>query len=120
MSERDGIQTDEGGGGKNCEPQLHVGIPSLTVHPPEVFQCLSCSAPLIPSPTKKIWWPFGDPVEPLCLDCRLTLSEALHPPEVFPPLPSVSDLLHLDVLSTVEALRALPQSKVVLLRLEHP
>ena len=118
MSERDGIQTDEGGGGKNCEPQLHVGIPSLTVHPPEVFQCLSCSAPLIPSPAKKIWWPFGDPVEPLCLDCRLTLSEA-HPPEAF-PLPSVSDLLHLYVLSTVEALRALPQSKVVLLRLEHP
>jgi len=120
MSERDGIQTDEGGGGKNCEPQLHVGIPSLTVHPPEVFQCLSCSAPLIPSPTKPLWWPFSDPVEPLCLDCRLQLSETLHPPEVLPPLPSVSDLLHLDVLSTVEALRALPQSKVVFLRLEHP
>src|SRR3990167_3658703 len=99
MSERDGIQTDEGGGGKNCEPQLHVGIPS---------------------PTKPLWWPFSDPVEPLCLDCRLQLSETLHPPEVLPPLPSVSDLLHLDVLSTVEALRALPQSKVVLLRLEHP
>ena len=36
------------------------------------------------------------------------------------PLPSVSDLLHLDVLSTAEALRALPESKIVLLRLEHP
>ena len=36
-----------------------------TVHPPEVFQCLSCSAPLIPSPTKPLWWPFSDPVEPL-------------------------------------------------------
>ena len=74
MSEREAIQTDEGGGGKNCEPRTHVGTPSPTVHPPEVF----------------------------------------------PPLPSVSDLLHLDVLSTGEALRALPQSKVVLLRLEHP
>ena len=51
---------------------------------------------------------------------KRTTSATLHPPEVLPPLPSVSDLLHLDVLSTVEALRALPQSKVVFLRLEHP
>jgi len=33
----EGIQTDEGGGGKNCEPQLHVGTRAQKVQPVGVF-----------------------------------------------------------------------------------
>jgi len=58
---------------------------------------------------------FGTTPEFYCIQCGKR-----HPTEVFPPLPSASDLLHLDVLSTVEAIHALPESKIVFLRLEHP
>ena len=163
MSEREAIQTDEGGGGKNCEPRTSRATPSPTVHPPEVFPLTTSatddvSAPNLMAAAYEYLYksPLGFATftctcscgnhisgtyrlntipEFYCVQCGkrhphaedlpfIAALDAQHtqrvqPPEAF-PLPSVSDLLHLDVLSTVEALRALPQSKVVLLRLEHP
>lgn len=77
MSDPGGMQAGEGAGGKNREARPLVASPPHRVHPSEVFHCLSCGLRMHPQTHAAIWWPFGDPVECVCLPCRLALSRNL-------------------------------------------